>query len=149
MSYRPDLGGVVDLDAVDDDRDVDTDAATAEGGDVDRLRRGDRAAVLRGAAAGAAAGAGAVAARAAIQRHPKVAVGAALLGAVLIALPPDKRVQAVKVTGVVAAALAALAVLAVGVVLALGVAGPSGPITGGATSIQDTTTAPGQWGSLC
>jgi hypothetical protein len=144
---------IIDLDAVDDDRDEDSDEATPERQcGVDRPRRADRAAVVRGAVAGAAAGAGAVAARTAIQRHPKAAVGAAVLGAVLVALPPDKRVQAIRAAGVVAAVLAGLAVLAVGVVLALGVAGPSGSITGGTTSIQDMTTAPApycQWGSLC
>jgi hypothetical protein len=149
--------GVVDLDAVDDDRDADTDAASAEmppavavaprrSRPVDRTRAG--AAVLRGAAIGGAAYAGG----AAVRRHPKLTLGAAILAALIALTPADQRPQLIKRIGVAVAVLAGLAVLLVGVVLLIGVAMPSpSGVTPAPTVTSTAPAAPScQWGpALC
>src|SRR6516164_356483 len=91
--------GVVDLDAVDDDRDVDTDAATATTRPEEPRRRIDESvklpqsprravslpASVAPVARGAAIGAGVAVGANAVRKHPKTALAVAALGAAILA----------------------------------------------------------------
>jgi hypothetical protein len=163
MDEMDDEFGVVDLDAVDDDRDVDTDAATATTPEELR-RRIDRyvqlpprsprravsvsasvAPVARGAAIGAGVAAGAGVAR----RHPKLTLGAAILAAILAVTPAEKRPAMIKRMAKTAALLVGLAALLIGVVLLIGVNTPDRqPVTPVAPA-PPTSTSSCLWGSLC
>jgi len=106
--------GVVDLDAVDDDRDVDTDAATATTRPEEPRRRIDESvklpqsprravslpASVAPVARGAAIGAGVAVGANAVRKHPKTALAVAALGAAILATPPEKRPELLKRMGI-------------------------------------------------
>jgi hypothetical protein len=127
----------VGLDDVDDDRDMDTDAATAQqpliAPSIDRARA--VGALARGAAAGAVGYAGARAVRC----HPKATVTAAILGAIIMATPRDQRPQVMRAMGKAAGVLAVLAVLAIGLLVVIN-ANTSPAVTPAPSSVPTGTS---------
>ena len=155
--------GVVDLDAVDDDRDVDTDAATATTRPEEPRRRIDESvklpqspgravslpASVAPVARGAAIGAGVAVGANAVRKHPKTALAVAALGAAILATPPEKRPELLKRMGIAAAIVVGLLVLGIGLLLLIGVNTPNpAPVTPVAPSAP-TSTSSCLWGALC
>jgi hypothetical protein len=147
---RPDLADPVDLDAVDDDRDVDSDAATAELLPVDPPRPRPsgpaatgvvRSGVVPAVVTGAVAGSAAAASARVMHKHPKLTLGAAILGAIIAVTPAEKRPQLLKRIGLVAALLVGLFVLLIGVVALIGVNASDGRDVSPAPTSVPTTSA--------
>lgn len=109
---------------------------------------------VRGLAVGAAGGTSLVVTRQIMARHPRLAksaLAADVLGAVIAALPPERRPQVVKAAGVVLAVAVALAVLLIVIMLVVGAAAHPKPATTYTPTItQAPTVAPAcEWGTLC
>ena len=156
--------GVVDLDAVDDDRDVDTDAATATTTPEELRRRIDesvklpqsprRAVSLPASVApiarGAAIGAGVAVEANAVRKHPKTALTVAALGAAILATPPEKRPELLKRMGIAAAIVVGLLALGIGLLLLIGVNTPDDRGVTPVAPLGPTSTSSCQWGpALC
>jgi hypothetical protein len=165
----------VDLDAVDDDRDLDTDAAIPEREEsanpwdrvrpaagstasrrgstpswgsppVGRASSGVASTALRAGVVGGAAAAGARA----VQRHPKTAVTVGALGAILAATPADQRPAVLKAMGKAFLVVLALGAAIIAIILmAAAHTQPASSYSPPVAPSAPTSTSTCQWAGYC